>query len=80
MKVVVDYHLLFTFHFHYGLIRNILVASGRLGGNSLLVSLVARDDHYSPALESLKGAGLALLGARVNVRLENWEKLMGAHH
>ena len=80
MKVVVDYHLLFTFHFHNGLIRNILVASGRLGGNSLLVSLVARDDHYSPALESLKGAGLALLGARVNVRLENWEKLMGAHH
>ena len=69
-----------TFHFHNGLIRYILVASGRLGGHPLLVSLIVRDDHDCPALEALKGAGLALLGARVNVRLENWEKLMGAHH
>ena len=68
-----------TFHFHNGLIRNILVAGSCLSCDPLLVSLIIGHNYHCSSLEALKWASLAFLSARVNVGLENWENCWLCH-
>ena len=68
-----QYQLYNTFHFHNCFIRNILVSCRSLSCQALLVNLVIGHNDHSSSAEALKGTCLPFLGARVNIRLENWE-------
>ena len=59
-----------TFHFHDSVVRNLLALCLLLSLGPSLEVLLGGDDHDCFANHALERTNLALLGVRVNVRLE----------
>ena len=60
----------FTFHLHYGVIRDVLAPRILLSLAPGLVVIVRWDDDHGPPLEPLEWPTLPFLGIGVDVRLE----------